>query len=87
MGDPSKLKSTGDNTQMSSISDKRPSGIGSQMQNDTVKADHDIMPVMETIPLAWVQINEGATIIDILHHCMLVDTQRDTVKLFNHINR
>ena len=87
MGDPSKLKSTGDNTQMSSISDKRPSGIGSQMQNETIKTDHDIMPVMETIPLAWVQINEGATIIDILHHCMLVDTQRDTVKLFNHINR
>ena len=42
---------------------------------------------METIPLAWVQITEGATIIDILHHCMLVDTKRDTVKLFNHINR
>lgn len=87
MDDPSKLKSTGNNTHMSSISDRKPSGIGSQMQNDPIKADHDIMPVMETIPLAWVQINEGATIIDILHHCMLVDTQRDTVKLFNHINR
>ena len=47
----------------------------------------DIMPIMETIPLAWVQITEGATIIDILHTCMLIDTGRDTVKLFNHINR
>ena len=45
------------------------------------------MPAMETIPLAWVQVTEGACIIDILHHCMLIDTQRDTVKLFNHICR
>ena len=41
---------------------------------------------METIPLAWVQITEGACIIDILHTCMLIDTDRDTVKLFNYIN-
>ena len=46
-----------------------------------------IMPIMETIPLAWVQITEGASIIEILHICMLVDTERDTVKLFNYINR
>ena len=45
------------------------------------------MPIMETIPLAWVQITEGAAIIDIQHTCMLIDTSRDTVKLFNHINR
>ena len=45
------------------------------------------MPVMDIIPLAWVQVTEGSCVIDILNHCMLVDTTRDTVKLFNHINK
>jgi len=52
-----------------------------------LKQENAIMPTMETIPLAWVQITEGATVIDILHQCMLIDTGRDTVKLFNHFNR
>ena len=45
------------------------------------------MPLMETIPLAWVQIIEGACLIDILHQCMTIDTKRDTVSLFNRISR
>lgn len=82
MGDPSALNKPGDQSTISNIGSRRISS-----QGDAGKPDVDIMPIMETIPLAWVQITEGATIIDILHHCMLVDTQRDTVKLFNHINR
>ena len=32
-------------------------------------------------------MNEGAALIDILHLCMTLDTKRDTVDLFNNINR
>ena len=46
-----------------------------------------IMPAMECIPLAWLQVLEGACIIDTLHTCMLVDSSRDTVQVFNQINK
>ena len=45
------------------------------------------MPMMDAIPLAWVQVTEGACIIEILHQCMLVNTKRDTLSVFNNINR
>ena len=45
------------------------------------------MPQLDSIPLAWVQMNEGACLIDIIHKCMTLDNKRDTVALFNDINR
>jgi cobalamin-dependent methionine synthase I len=58
-----------------------------EIQEENIKYDSQIMPLMETIPLAWVQIIEGACVIDILHQCMLIDTKRDTVAVLNRINR
>lgn len=58
-----------------------------EMQQEKANIERQIMPLMETIPLAWVQIIEGAPVIDILHQCMVIDSKRDTVALFNRINR
>ena len=45
------------------------------------------MPQLDSIPLAWVQMNEGAVLIDILNQCMTLDSSRDTVELFSSINQ
>ena len=45
------------------------------------------MPNLDSIPLTWVQINEGAALIEILHWCLLVDTQRDSTAIFARINK
>ena len=44
------------------------------------------MPQLESIPFTWVKRSEGAFLIEILHMCMVIDTNRDTVHLFSHIH-
>jgi hypothetical protein len=36
------------------------------------------LPQLENIPLSWMKRMEGACLIEILHICMVIDTDRDT---------
>jgi hypothetical protein len=40
------------------------------------------MPPLDSIPLGWIKLQQIATLLQIMHICMLIETQRDTVKLF-----
>jgi hypothetical protein len=36
------------------------------------------LPQLDSIPLSWMKRMEGACLIEILHMCMVIDTDRDT---------
>lgn len=44
------------------------------------------MPPLESIPLIWVKQVESTCLLEIIHMCMVIDVNRDTVDLFTHIH-
>jgi len=54
---------------------------------DQLLSQPNIMPLLDSIPLNWVKMVECACLIEIIHQCMVVETQRDTVALFCWINQ
>ena len=42
--------------------------------------------MLSTIPYSWVKMPEAQCLIEVLHLCMLIDTNRDTVSLFSQIH-
>ena len=44
------------------------------------------MPSLETIPLIWVKQIESSCLFEIIHMCMIIDVNRDTVDLFTQIH-
>ena len=44
-----------------------------------------VMPYIDSMPLSWIKLSECATLIEVLHMCLMVDPKRDTVATFSRI--
>ena len=43
------------------------------------------MPHLESLPMGWARLQQTACLVEIIHLCMIVETQRDTTALFRKI--
>jgi len=43
------------------------------------------MPHLESMPMGWAKLQQTACLVEIIHLCMIIETQRDTTTLFRKI--